>query len=396
MSVHAGSRSITDRLILNIDAKNQYCFGGVNYIANSAYSATDWSNIYPANTTIVTGIDDPLGTNTAIRVICANTGSSLIRVLFPAFTPNGTDTYTSSFYARLITPTFGPGLLVTDVHDQNPTRNYASSLVANTWIRVETSGIPSSASKSFIDLISDGTTNAAIDFWGVQLEPAANATMLTETNGSVKTSRANTVHDLSVLRYSPTFTFTGTSKFTSNPEKFETGATTEFQQSYLTPTNPIIFNDQSEYSMEFWVKLRANAEVNYHSLAGQNTTNQWLTLYTYNTLGNNWIIRYRNSAGNYIDSTAITTSNIQSSWNNINVTVDSSRNINFYLNGQSLNIQSSSSTLFTINAIMGGYNSSGTFHPLQGSLAVSRIYSKKLSGEEVRINFNSLRSRFGI
>lgn len=396
MSVHAGTRAATDRLILSIDAENPKSFGGVNYIANSAYSATDWSNIYPVNTSIVTGIDDPEGSNTALRVICANTGPSLIRVLFPAFTPNGTDTYTSSFYARLITPTYGPGALATDVHDGAPNITYGSQLIANTWVRVQASGVPTATSKSFIDLLSDSTTNATIDFWGVQLEPTVNATPMTVTTGTAKTSRAKTVFDMSIANLVPTVTFTGTSRFTTNPEKFDTEATTSLQQSYLTPSTPIVFSDTNEYSMEFWVKLRTNAESTFHSLAGQLITNQWLSVLTNNTTGNNWYIRYRENSGTYRDSPIITTHNIQTSWTHIVVTVDESRNIRFYVNGELLNSVAATSTVFNINAIMGGYSNVGTYYAFQGSMGACRIYSKTLSTDEVRANFFSLRSRFGI
>lgn len=396
MSVHAGTRAVTDNLTLSIDAENFKCFGGVNYIANSAYSASDWGSYFPANTTLVTGMDAPDGTNTAIRVICANTGPSLIRVLFPAFTPNGTDTYTSSFYARLITPTYGPGALVTDVHDGNPSTGYGSQLIANQWVRVEASGIPTASPKNFLDLLSDSTTNAVIDFWGVQLEPTVNATPLTTTTGTPRTTRVNKIYDLGIANTSPTVNFLGSARWTKNPEKFDTNATTITQQNYLTPSSTISFADASSYSMEFWVKLRSGAESTFHSLVGQLATTQWLMLYTNNTTGDNWYIRYRENSGTYRDSSTITTSNIQTSWAHVAVTVDGSRNVRFYVNGLFLNSVAATSTVFNVAAIMGGYNSGGNFYPLQGSMAACRIYSKTLSDDEVRSNFFSLRSRFGI
>jgi hypothetical protein len=395
MSIHTGTRAATDNLILSIDAENPKSFGGVNFVANSSYSATDWGSYFPANTTFTTGIDAPDGTNTAIRVACANTGASLIRVLFPAFTPNGTDSYVSSFYARLITPTFGPGLLSTDVADGNPSNNYGPSLIANTWVRVQTSGVPTAVSKSFIDLISDSTTNATVDFWGVQLEPGVNATPLTVTTGTTKTSRAKTVFDMSLANTS-TVTFTGTSRYTTNPEKFDTNATAITQQSHLTLTSPIVFSDTSEYSMEFWVRLRSGADATFHSLAGKNSTNEWLIIQADNTAGSSWSVRYVDATSVYRNSLTVTSSNIQTSWNNICVTTDSSRNVRFYVNGVLLNSVAAASTLFNVNAIAGGYSAGGNFYPLQGSLAVCRMYARRLSDDEVRSNFNSKRSRFGV
>lgn len=395
MSTHAGARAVTENLILSIDAENAKSFGGVNYISYSSYNAATWLSYFPANTTITTGIDDPNGSNTALRVACANTGQSLVRVSFPAFTPNGTDNYVSSFYARLITPTYGPGTLNTDVADGNPSKTYGPNLIANTWVRVETSGIPTSASKSFIDLISDTTTNAVIDFWGVQLEPGISATKLTETTGTVATSKAKKVSDMSLSNTN--LSFFGTTDYTSNISKFNTNATLVTQQTHLALNTPISFSDGGEYTMEFWVKLRSGAGADFHTLTGQNTFSRWLSVYTNNTTGDNWIIRYREDAGTYRDSSTITSINIQNSWTHIAVTVSSSREIRFFVNGQFINSVAAISTLFTINSILGGYNvGTSNYYSFQGSMAACRIYSKTLSDYDVRMNFNSLRSRFGI
>lgn len=396
MSVHAGTRAVTDNLTLSIDAENFKCFGGVNYIANSAYSATDWGSYFPANTTLVTGMDAPDGTNTAIRVICANTGPSLIRVLFPAFTPNGTDTYTSSFYARLITPTYGPGTLNTDVADGSPSTAYGSQLVANQWVRVEASGVPTATSKTFLDVLSDSVTNAVIDFWGAQLEPGVNATPLTITTGTPRTTRVNKIYDLGIANTAPTVNFVGSSRWTKNPEKFDTNATAITQQNYLTPSSTISFADASSYSMEFWVKLRSGAESTFHSLVGQLATTQWLSIYTFNTAGNNWNIQYRENDATYHTSTTITTLNLQTTWVHIGVTVSGSRSVRFYVNGQFLSAATPTSTLFNVAAIMGGYNSGGNFYALQGSMALCRFYNKTLSDDEMRANFFSIRSRFNV
>ena len=396
MSVHAGTRAVTDNLTLSIDAENFKCFGGVNYIANSAYSATDWGSYFPANTTLVTGMDAPDGTNTAIRVICANTGPSLIRVLFPTFTPNGTDTYTSSFYARLITPTYGPGTLNTDVADGNPSTGYGAQLIANTWVRVEASGVPTAASKSFIDLLSDSTTNAVIDFWGVQLEPGFSATPLTATTGTPRTSRAKTVYDMSVGNTSPSLSIVGAARWAKNPERFDTNATLITDQNYFATSSPIVFTDGSEYSMEFWVKMRSGAPSTFHSLVGLNSTTQWLNIVPVDTTGNSWTIRYRDNSSAYYDSSVITSANIQNTWVHVAITVNSSRSVRFFVNGQFVSSVTPSSTLFNVNAIMGGYNSGGNYYPFQGSMALCRIYSSRLTDDQIRSNFNSIRPRFGV
>ena len=153
-----------------------------NLVSYSTYNSSTWGSYFPANATITTGISAPDGTSTAIRFTCTATGSSLLRVLFPAFTPNGTDTYTTSFYVRLISGTTGG--LSSDLNDGAPNGSYLSSLVSNQWVRVSFSGVPTATSKSFIDLLSDSTNNYVLDFWGVQVEKGSVATDYTPTIGA--------------------------------------------------------------------------------------------------------------------------------------------------------------------------------------------------------------------
>jgi hypothetical protein len=153
-----------------------------NLVSYSTYNSSTWGSYFPANATITTGISAPDGTSTAIRFTCTATGSSLLRVLFPAFTPNGTDTYTSSFHVRLISGTTGG--LSSDLNDGAPNGSYLSSLVSNQWVRISFSGVPTATSKSFIDLLSDSTNNYVLDFWGVQVEKGSVATDYTPTTGT--------------------------------------------------------------------------------------------------------------------------------------------------------------------------------------------------------------------
>lgn len=187
----AHSPQITTRnLLLNLDFGNtQKCYNGSeNLVSYSNYNVATWSNIFPANATITTGIDAPDGTNTAVRLTCTATGSSLLRVSFPSFTPNGINSYTTSFYVRLISGTTSTnGQLVTDLADGNPTGNYLPSLITNQWVRVSFTAVPTATAKSFIDLLSDNTNNYVLDFWGVQIERGVVASPLVATSNSTVT-----------------------------------------------------------------------------------------------------------------------------------------------------------------------------------------------------------------
>ena len=133
---------------------------------------------YTAGASITTGITAPDGTNTAVRLTCTNTTNALLRVNIPSLTPNGTDTYTTSFYVRKIS---GTGGAFTDLGDGNPSADYSSQLVTNQWVRVTVSGVPTATAKTFLDLFSDNNTNYVLDFWGVQLEKSSVATDYTPT-----------------------------------------------------------------------------------------------------------------------------------------------------------------------------------------------------------------------
>jgi hypothetical protein len=83
-------------------------------------------------------------------------------------------------------------------------------------------------------------------------------------------------------------------------------------------------------------------------------------------------------------------------------TVDTSRNISFYVDGAllggsvDLNSSGSGTSYVRINRIMAGYSSSTSRYGFQGSMLCARIYSKTLSAAEVLQNFNATRGRVGI
>ena len=73
-----------------------------------------------------------------------------LRIGIDAFTPNGSDTYILSFYARAIS---GTGSLQCDLADGGPLLSgWTNNLVTNEWVRIVVSGVPTNASKSFIFL----------------------------------------------------------------------------------------------------------------------------------------------------------------------------------------------------------------------------------------------------
>jgi hypothetical protein len=188
----------------------------------------------------------------------------------------------------------------------------------------------------------------------------------------------------------------GATTHSTNPSRFDTNATLTTELNHLSTSSQLTFNDGSEYTWDFYVKLRESASATYHSLLGRGSTSPWLSLYANNTNGTNWDIRYRQSDGTYINSSQITDYNIQNNWANITLSVASSRNVNIYLNGSFRQTINPTTTLFYINRIAGGYSSGGFYYAFQGSIAYFRVYNKALNSSEIQQNFNALRGRYGI
>jgi len=187
----------------------------------------------------------------------------------------------------------------------------------------------------------------------------------------------------------------GATTFSHSPAKFDTNATSVTEENYLSVTPTINFEDASEYTLEFFVKLRSNAQSTFQSLTGRNSTNPWISLFPTNTSGAEWNIRYRQSGGTYINSSNIGY-NLQLNWGLISLTVDSSRNVNIYLNGIFNQTITPTTTLFIINRVAGGYVAGDNYYVLQGSMASCRIYNKTLTAQEVLQNYNATKRRFGL
>jgi hypothetical protein len=177
---------------------------------------------------------------------------------------------------------------------------------------------------------------------------------------------------------------------------YETYATAITHQSYIRLDQDIVCNDLQNYSFNFWVKLRSNALATFNSLCGNLQTSQWLSVFLTNSSGAEWDVRYRDATGVYRNFTSITDINIKNTWTNICVTVDSSRNVSLYVNGEFKQTLSAANTQFVVRALSGGYASGSNYYAFQGSLGMASVYKKTLSAQEVRQNFFANKGRFGL
>jgi hypothetical protein len=188
------------------------------------------------------------------------------------------------------------------------------------------------------------------------------------------------------------------SSFTSGPPQAFVNNINSYQSqsAYLTVTPQIQFLDQTEYTLDFWVKLRTGGGVDVlNSLIGQGGTSPWLAISS-SVTGDSWYMTFRDEFGNYNNFSSVSNYSI-SNWINVTLAVDSNRTGSLYANG---NLQQSkgylTSSLARVSRIMGGYGSGNNFYNWQGSMAATKFYNRTLSAVEIQQNYNAIKSRFNI
>ena len=230
--------------------------GRYNLSSYSNYFAFDgtlgWNNIFTAGATLTTGIAAPDSSSTAVRFSCNNTTNALLRVYITSFTPDGSSTYTMSFYARHVSGTKTG--CISDLAD-GVSFDYSSTLVTGSWVRITYSGIPTATGKSFIDLFSDANTNNVIEYWGVQIQQASSVSIyqpiynnlvtppFARREGSTGTLYVTSQFD-EVSLPAGSISFNGTSRYLSTPSSsannFGTGDFTV--EMWVNPTALSTYN----------------------------------------------------------------------------------------------------------------------------------------------------------
>lgn len=330
-------------------------------------------------------------------------GRTGLRVTFTPFTPNGTDVYTVSFWARLIRSSFvNGGSVGCDFGDSNPSLNYTNQLVQNKWVFITTSATATATSKYFVDLLSDTQGDIVIDYWGLKLE---NQTTNTSTMPILDTVGGYTFN-LSRPQYSTLsdsdITFTRTA---STPKWGGALITTGTNQ--LTSGN-FLYND---HTWEVWFKINdinpgsydvtegfSNISVfrGYHSGFMHNSS--VLYYYMWDSVGPTSV-----SACSWTVGTSGAQIN-QGSWYQLVVT-RSGNVFTPYVNG--VNLGTGSTRAYTAFAsvssdiCLGGATNVGAgvssyLYYAKNTIANMKMYDRALTANEILQNFNALRSRFGI
>lgn len=404
MSLNHSPSIVRDNLLLNLDFKNAKKFstdlGTNNLVQDWKYNIATWSNLFPANTQITTGIDAPDGSKTAVRITCKTTGSSLLRVNFNSFTPNGTDTYIISFWVRKISGSISTSnQLLSDLAD-GISYGYISQLVINKWVRVTYSEIPTATAKTWVDLLSNNSNDYVLDFWGVKVELKND----TVTTFPIK----DLVGGYTFNNYRPLYTTIDQDFITfdrlNDPK--QGGVLTSTMTGALTVVN-FLYND---HTSEIWFKINDITPVG-------SVNEAWSTLLLYSGFHAGFMytasqMTYRmwngNSTDNVLLSWTVGTTGAQinqGQWYQL-VAVRNSDSFVPYINGTKIgtitNQPTSAVGVLTSNnlylgaAVIAAANTSSYVYYSKNSIANVKMYNRALSDQEIKINFNALRGRFGL
>ena len=398
--------AIAENPAMTLDFSNPKRFtstlGTGNLVQNFNYNAATWGNTFPANASLTTGIDAPDGTNTAVRMTCATTGASLLRVTFNSFTPNGTDTYAVSFWVRLISGTTSTSSqLTTDLADGAPTGNYRPLLIQNKWVRVVFTGVPTATAKTFVDILSNNTNDFVLDFWGIKVENITAADSPYPFKELINNTTFNIYRPLYTTLDQDGITF----QRTTSPATKHGGLVFGTMTGSLTSAN-FLYNNNT---WEVWFKINdrtpeGSTNEGYSALAAYRGFHAGF-LYTSTSM--QYII-WDGTSTQRIPCTwtvGATGSQInEGSWYQIAVT-RSGDTFTPYLNGVS------SGTATTVTAANGAVTSNdlhiggmgllapgvGNFlYYARNTLSHMRMYNRTLTAAEIRENFEATRRKFGI
>jgi hypothetical protein len=206
-------------------------------------------------------------------------------------------------------------------------------------------------------------------------------------------SGSTTWNDISLSKYNGNFSNTEV-LFNQNPDCFYVLGTTITTASFITLNTSISLAAGSEYTLDFYVKLRSGARTSLQMLCGQVATNPFLAI-TYNA-NKTWLISWRAAGGVYTQFTTVSNYNIEDNWINLTFVVTSDLNCAFYINGSFKETKVLTSSAFVIKRLASAYSSGGNFYCLDGYYGPSKVYNRALTSDEIIQNFNSTRGRFYI
>lgn len=402
MAVTRGPRIVTDGLVLCLDAADQNSCGGqpiTNLLTyTNALNNAVWQGYCGPTSNITfntTDITDPIGTNTAIKVVrgsnvvCNSTEAwgLLYSPASPIIISGGT--YTTSFYARGLSggETLDYGLNDTNFYfNQSLTTNWTRYSV--TWTNI------TGTDRGF--QFRNTTGNCTYYMWGPQTVSGSNAgpyaTSVGATNGT-----ANLVwRDMSGGNYNATtygnipFSTEDGGCYDFSTVAGSTSQTSTFGFSFVNNMVPTTGN----FTISTWIKnpptnvIQSGLFSNAGSADGYRFGIGKDAIY--------WLI-----GPTYAESTVAFLNTLNStSWYNVTAIFarsEATPQIRVYLNGvfQNSGNFNVSQTAFT-NTAPGIIRSPCCMPLFNGKLATFNVYNRALSASEIKQNFDAVKSRFGL
>ena len=398
MAFIRGPNIVTNGLVLYLDAANRKSCTGqpvTNLLTYTNTLTTDWSGYCGPTSNITyntTDVTDPLGTNTAIKVVrgsnvtCNNTEAwGLLYSVFPSVILSSGKGYTVTVYARGAS---GGETIDFGLNDSHMT--YSQTLTT-TWTRY-TYYISSVSDTSRGMQFRNTTGNCTYYIWGPQVVLGTVAGDYVASVGTTNGTKNLTFRDLSGNNNNGTFTNAPVFSSNNNGNIVFDGVD-DYISTGFTTTN---LSTSSDFTWLMWCYLSATSAGPQVQVYFGNFTN-----YSPNY---DWWGAYRNGTtlyiGNYASSTerTISTTIPSAGWYQIGQVRNGSTHY-LYLNGVSKNSGTfttpsiNSAATLRLGSVGNGATNADNFN---GNIASFQLYNRALSASEVLQNFNATKTRFGL
>ena len=385
MGIAYNPRTVTDGLVLCLDAANKKC-----YSHNYHPRPTDlygWVTSGHQQTLSRDTIQSPVG-STPLKIVTLGTSSytnSYNSSIWNIASASQGQTWTVSFYVKASVATTISML----IFEANSNGNYTTYTqpyfnIGTEWTRVSGTATFTQATTAFIqariDCYVDGVT-----LWvdGMQVERSSSVSTFTSVytgdvcNNIISSSNNGTLTN-------------GVSYSDSNGGSFVFDGINDYVDCG-NPTSLSSIGGTNNITVSGWVYYTSygGGGQSYSVITVKGNPWTWLLENPSNTF------RFRITAGGSDVSVADTSTHLLNTWYNVVGTYDGS-NMRIYVNGVLKNTLAQSGTLATnaVTAKIGTFQ--GTNYNLTGRISNISVYNRTLAASEIQQNYNALKARYAI
>lgn len=393
---------VTDGLVMSLDAGNPAC-----YSPNVIPYPTDlffWTGPTGVRCTLERdeSTSSPVGQNPLKMTVTSTDPYTATRgsTSFNLAEAKAGQLWTLSFWAKSDEPTTGQGFIFESDSGGTDEFTAVSFNIDSNWQRFSLSRLFTGSDTNAVQVRLDGPQNDVgkiVWFDGLQLEKSDSMTDFNPNyygDGKKLVDLSNPENrDNEILDRDNN----GNTLYKSDsPKYFEMPLTNGYTSNEIGHSQ-VVFQDQEEYSLDFWVKSNSSTGVNVNqSLWGRRSTRPWGYVALRDTDdGSVWEYVHR-TLDNSFYGVLTTGINIKTDWVNICVTYDSRRIMSVYVNGELQGTRTLSNTQATLNKWMSGYASGTNFQHFRGGGTTYKIYNRPLGDKEIKQNFEALRARHGV